>query len=170
MAKGKKGFQPGNRYGKQFSASRQPKRNGRKPSLYKRINLPGEELSKEDFTHLMLSILECPVGQLEKIRKECMRPDSKIPVCVANMIAVIFTDIKKGRIDSLRWVLDRSFGKPVKIQGGSQQINFVQNNGQIFNFSALSDTELMLFHSLLLKIEGKAAKNDQVIPDKLEPG
>lgn len=172
MAKGKKGFQPGNRIGvnSRFSRDRQPHKRGRKPSLYRSINLPGEELSKEDFTHLMLSILECPVGQLKKIRKECMRPDSKIPVCVANMIAVIFTDIKKGRIDSLRWVLDRSFGKPVKIQGGSQQINFVQNNGQIFNFSALSDTELMLFHSLLLKMEGKTANIDQVNPNKLEPG
>jgi len=170
MAKGKKGFQPGNRYGNLFSASRQPKRNGRKPSLYKRINLPGEELSKEDFTHLMLSILECPVGQLEKIRKECKQPGSKIPVWVANLIAAIFSDIRRGRIDCLRWVLDRSFGKPGQILGGSQQINFVQNNVQIFNFSALSDTELMLFHSLLLKMEGKTAKIDQVNPNKLEPG
>lgn len=170
MAKGKKGFQPGNRYGNLFSASRQPKRNGRKPSIYKRINLPGEELSKEDFTHLMLSLLECPIGQLEKIRKECKKPDSKIPVCVANMIAVIFSDIRRGRIDSLRWVLDRSFGKPSQILAESKQINFVQNNVQIFNFSALSDTELMLFHSLLLKMEGKTAKIDLVNPEKLEPG
>lgn len=170
MAKGKKGFQPGNRYGNLFSASRQPKRNGRKPSIYKRVNLPGEELSKEDFTHLMLSLLECPIGQLEKIRKECKKPDSKIPVCVANMIAVIFSDIRRGRIDSLRWVLDRSFGKPNQILAESKQINFVQNNVQIFNFSALSDTELMLFHSLLLKMEGKTAKIDLVNPEKLEPG
>jgi len=170
MAKGKKGFQPGNRYGKQFSASRQPKRNGRKPSLYKRINLPGEELSKEDFAHLMLSLLECSVEQLDKIRKECKQPGSKIPVWVANLIAAIFSDIRRGRIDCLRWVLDRSFGKPGQILGGSQQINFVQNNVQIFNFSALSDTELVLFHSLLLKMEGKTAGIDLVNPDKLEPG
>lgn len=169
MAKGKKGFQPGNRYGKQFSASRQPKRNGRKPSLYKRINLPGEELSKEDFAHLMLSLLECSVEQLDKIRKECKQPGSKIPVWVANLIAAIFSDIRRGRIDCLRWVLDRSFGKPGQILGGSQQINFVQNNVQIFNFSALSDTELVLFHSLLLKMEGKTAGIDLVNPDKLEP-
>ena len=156
MAKGKKGFQPGNRIGvnSRFSRDRQPHKRGRKPSLYRSINLPGEELSKEDFIHLMLSLLECPVGQLEKIRKECKKPDSKIPVCVANMIAVIFSD----------------FGKPGQILGGSQQINFVQNNVQIFNFSALSDTELMLFHSLLLKMEGKTAKIDQVNPNKLEPG
>ncbi len=170
MAKGKKGFQPGNRYGKQFSASRQPKRNGRKPSLYKRINLPGEELSKEDFTHLMLSLLECPLGRLEKIRNECKNPKSKIPSFVANMIEAIIGDIRKGKIDSLRWVLDRSFGKPGQILAGSKQINFVQNNVQIFNFSALSDTELMLFHSLLLKMEGKTANIDQVNPNKLEPG
>lgn len=170
MAKGKKGFQPGNRYGKQFSASRQPKRNGRKPSLYKRINLPGEELSKEDFAHLMLSLLECSVEQLDKIRKGCKQPGSKIPVWVANLIAAIFSDIRRGRIDCLRWVLDRSFGKPGQILGGSQQINFVQNNVQIFNFSALSDTELMLFHSLLLKMEGKTANIDQVSPNKLESG
>lgn len=169
---GKRGFQRGNRCGinTRFSIENQPKKRGRKPSLYKRINLPGEELSKEDFTHLMLSLLECPIGQLEKIRKECKKPDSKIPVCVANMIAVIFSDIRRGRIDSLRWVLDRSFGKPDQILAGSKQINFVQNNVQIFNFSALSDTELMLFHSLLLKMEGKTAKIDLVNPEKLEPG
>lgn len=118
----------------------------------------------------MLSLLECPIGQLEKIRKECKKPDSKIPVCVANMIAVIFSDIRRGRIDSLRWVLDRSFGKPSQILAESKQINFVQNNVQIFNFSALSGTELMLFHSLLLKMEGKTAKIDLVNPEKLEPG
>jgi hypothetical protein len=171
MAKGKKGFQPGNRIGvnSRFSRDRQPHKRGRKPSLYRSINLPGEELSKEDFTHLMLSILECPVGQLEKIRKECKQPGSKIPVWVANLIAAIFSDIRRGRIDCLRWVLDRSFGKPGQILGGSQQINFVQNNVQIFNFSALSDTELVLFHSLLLKMEGKTAGIDLVNPDKLEP-
>lgn len=151
MAKGKKGFQPGNRYGNLFSASRQPKRNGRKPSLYKRINLPGEELSKEDFAHIMLSLLECSVEQLDKIRKECKQPGSKIPVWVANLIAAIFSDIRKGRIDSFRWVMDRSFGKPDRIQAGSTQINMIQNNVQIFNFSALSDTELVLFHSLCSK-------------------
>ena len=169
---GKRGFQRGNRCGinTRFSIENQPKKRGRKPSLYKRINLPGEELSKEDFTHLMLSLLECPIGQLEKIRKECKKPDSKIPVCVANMIAVIFSDIRRGRIDSLRWVLDRSFGKPSQILAGSKQINFVQNNVQIFNFSALSDTELMLFFFLLLKMEGKTAKIDLVNPEKLEPG
>lgn len=170
MAKGKKGFQPGNRYGNLFSTSRQPKRNGRKPSLYKRINLPGEELSKEDFAHLMLSLLECSVEQLDKIRKECKQPGSKIPVWVANLIAAIFSDIRRGRIDSFRWVMDRSFGKPDRIQAGSTQINMIQNNVQIFNFSALSDTELVLFHSLLLKMEGKTAEIDLVNPDKLEPG
>ena len=170
MAKGKKGFQPGNRYGSLFSSNRQPKRNGRKPSLYKRINLPGEELSKEDFAHLMLSLLECSVEQLDKIRKECKQPGSKIPVWVANLIAAIFSDIRRGRIDSFRWVLDRSFGKPDRIQAGSTQINMIQNNVQIFNFSALSDTELVLFHSLLLKMEGKTAGIDLVNPDKLEPG
>lgn len=170
MAKGKKGFQPGNRYGNLFSTSRQPKRNGRKPSLYKRINLPGEELSKEDFAHIMLSLLECSVEQLKKIRKECKQPGSKIPVWVANLIAAIFSDIRRGRIDSFRWVLDRSFGKPSKIQAGSTQINMIQNNVQIINFSALSDTELVLFHSLLLKMEGKTAEIDLVNPDKLEPG
>lgn len=170
MAKGKKGFQPGNRYGNQFSANRQPKRNGRKPSIYKRINLPGEELSKEDFTHLMLSLLECSVEQLDKIRKECKQPGSKIPVWVANLIAAIFSDIRRGRIDCFRWVMDRSFGKPAWIQAGSTQINMIQNNVQIFNFSALNSGELMLFHDLLLKMEGKQPNKVQVDPKQLDPG
>ena len=66
--------------------------------------------------------------------------------------------------------MDRSFGKPDRIQAGSTKINMIQNNVQIFNFSALSDTELVLFHSLLLKMEGKTAGIDLVNPDKLEPG
>ena len=172
MSKGKRGFQRGNSCGinTRFSIENQPKKRGRKPSLYKRINLPGEELSKEDYTNLMRSLLECSTGQLKKIQEDCKKPDSKIPSWVNSLIAAIFSDIRRGRIDCLRWVLDRSFGKPGQILGGSQQINFVQNNVQIFNFSALSDTELMLFHSLLLKMEGKTAKIDQVNPNKLEPG
>ncbi len=172
MSKGKKGFQPGNRCGvnTRFTRERQPKRNGRKPSLYKQINLPGEELSREDFTHLMLSLLECSIAQLEKIRKDCKEPDSKIPVWVANLIAAIFRDIRKGRIDCLRWVLDRSFGKPDKRCIGKSQINLVKTDINIFNYSVLSDTELAYFHALCLKMEGKVTKIEPVDPGKKEPG
>ncbi len=172
MSKGKKGFQPGNRCGinTRFSRDQQPKRKGRKPSLYKHLNLPGEELSKEDFTNIMLSLLECSTGQLVKIREDCKHPDSKIPVWIDNMIAAIFNDIRKGRLNCLRWVLDRSFGKPEYNMNRNTQIQIIKNELKIFNFSALSDTELVLFHSLCLKMEGKVTKIEPVNPEKLEPG
>ena len=118
----------------------------------------------------MLSLLESPVGQLEKIRKECKKPNSKIPACVANMIAAIFSDIRKGRIDSLRWVLDRSFGKPGQILRESQQVNFVQNNVQIFNFTALTTEELTVFHNLMIKMESTQPNKVLVNPEQLDPG
>ena len=170
MTKGKKGFQPGNRCGKQFTSTKQPKRKGRKPSLYKRINLPGEELSKEDYTNLMRSLLECSTGQLKKIQEDCKKPDSKIPSWVNSLIAAIFSDIRRGRIDCLRWILDRSFGKPTQIVDKSSQVNLVQNNVQIFNFSALNNDELMTFHDLILKMDGKQPQTELVTADKTEPG
>ncbi len=170
MTKGKKGFQPGNRCGKQFTSTKQPKRKGRKPSLYKRINLPGEELSKEDYTNLMRSLLECSTGQLKKIQEDCKKPDSKIPSWVNSLIAAIFSDIRRGRIDCLRWILDRSFGKPTQIVDKSSQVNLVQNNVQIFNFSALNNDELITFHDLILKMDGKLPTKVQVDPMQMDPG
>ena len=170
MAKGKKGFQPGNRCGKQFTSTKQPKRRGRKPSLYKRINLPGEELSKEDYTNLMRSLLECSTGQLKKIQEDCKKPGSKIPSWVNSLIAAIFSDIRRGRIGCLRWILDRSFGKPTQIVDKSSQVNLVQNNVQIFNFSALNNDELMTFHDLILKMDGKLPTKVQVDPMQMDPG
>ncbi len=171
MSKGKRGFQRGNSCGinTRFSIENQPKKRGRKPSLYKRINLPGEELSKEDYTHLMRSLLECPIWQLKKIQADCRKPGSKIPSWVNSLIAAIFTDIRRGRIDSLRWILDRSFGKPSQAKAGTT-VNLVQNNVQILNFSALTDTELVLFHSLVLKMDGKQPQTELVTADKTEPG
>lgn len=168
MAKGKKGFQPGNRFGTRFSRDRQPKKNGRKPSLYKRINLPGKELSKEDYTNIMLSLMECTVGQLERIRNDCHKPGSKLPVWIATMIIAIFHDIRKGSLDSFRWVMDRSFGKAQST--GSTQINILNNNGVIFNFSALSDAELLMFNTLLNKMEGKTTGSLIIDQDLEVPG
>jgi hypothetical protein len=172
MSKGKRGFQRGNRCGinTRFSIENQPKKRGRKPSLYKRINLPGEELSKEDYTNLMRSLLECSTGQLKKIQEDCKKPDSKIPSWVNSLIAAIFSDIRRGRIDCLRWILDRSFGKPTQIVDKSSQVNLVQNNVQIFNLSALNSDELMIFHDLMLKMEGKQPNKVLVDPKQLDPG
>ena len=108
MTKGKKGFQPGNKYGihSRFSKDKQPKRNGRKPSIYKRIDLPKGELSKEDFSNLMLTLMECSISQLDKIRAGCYDPKSKLPIWIASLITAIRSDIKHGKIDTFKWVLD----------------------------------------------------------------
>ncbi len=154
MAKGKKGFQPGNRHGRLFSSTRQPKKNGRKPALYKRIKLINNDLSKEEYANLMLSLMECSISQLEKIKAECYKPNSKFPIWIASLIAAIKADIKKGRIDSFQWVLDRAFGKPGSVSINTQ-INQVNNNGVCFNFSALSNEELEQFMVLIDKMDGK---------------
>ena len=170
MSKGKKGFQPGNKYGvnSRFSKDRQPKKKGRKPSLYKQIKFSNEDLSKEEYANLMLTLMECSISQLDKIKADCYKSQSKIPIWVASLITAIKADIKKGRINNFQWVFDHAFGKPGSVTVNAQ-INQVNNNGVIFNFSALSNEELEQFRALIDKMDGKTPSIRPFNPIKTAP-
>jgi hypothetical protein len=150
MANGKKGFQPGNVVGVRFSATRQPKKTGRKPTLYKQLfNNTSKrfkiELSKEDYYKVIRFLMECTPGELKKIAK-----DESTPMWVSNIISAIFTDIKYGKINTLNTFFNRLFGKPT--QTIESEIEGIVNHKFEIDLSVLTDEELLQYNVLLEKI------------------
>lgn len=132
MAKGKRGFQPGNACGKAFSSHYQPKKNGRKPVLYTKIlqnlsNKEDSELSKEDYFKVIRYLMERTPGELKKILNDAQNnPNSTLPIWIANLISAIFSDIRKGRMNILNILFDRLFGKSgvcIEFQQDIYQVN-----------------------------------------------
>lgn len=150
MTNGKKGFQPGNVVGVRFSATRQPKKTGRKPTLYKQLfNNTSKrfkiELSKEDYYKVIRFLMECTPGELKKISK-----DESTPMWVSNIISAIFTDIKYGKINTLNTFFNRLFGKPT--QTIESEIEGIVNHKFEIDLSVLTDEELLQYSVLLEKI------------------
>lgn len=148
-------FEKGNNIGNRFTSENQPKKNGRKPSMYKQLKeLTGKkvdyELSKEDYYKTIRFLLERSKGELNKIMADANREDSTTPIWVCNIISAIFTDIRYGRTYTVDSLFDRVFGKP------TQQIES-EVNAQITNnsmdLSALTTDELLQYNSLLEKIK-----------------
>lgn len=113
-------FEKGNKIGKQFSSENQPKKNGRKPSLYKKLkDLDGKkvdfELSKEDYYNIIRYLMERTPGELKRI-VENARDDinGTIPVWVINIISAIQFDIRYGRMNTIDSIFDRIFGKAIQ--------------------------------------------------------
>lgn len=153
MANGKKGFQHGNAVGVRFSATRQPKKTGRKPTLYKQLfkttlKRVEVELSKEDYYNVISYLMERTPGELKRIAK-----DENIPVWVSNIISAIFMDVKSGRINTLNTVFDRLFGKPTQIFEG--EIESTVNHNVEVDLSILTTEELLQYNEILEKIRLK---------------
>lgn len=94
-----------------FSATNQPKKSGRKPSLFNQLKelarLEGSvELSREDFTKITLLLLSKPISELKAIATS-----EDTPVWVVNISRAILKDAAEGRISTLDSLLDRLFGK-----------------------------------------------------------
>lgn len=132
MAKGKRGFQPGNTIGKSFSSNYQPKKNGRKRALYTKIlqNLSKKEeseLSKEDYFKIIRTLMECTPAHLKRILEKSQNDEKDAtPMWMLNIISAIFSDIKKGQINFLKFFLDRILGKSeihVEIKNQFHQVN-----------------------------------------------
>ncbi len=158
MANGKKGFQPGNVVGVRFSATRQPKKAGRKPTLYKQLFKTSSrrvevELSKEDYYKVIRYLMERTPGELKRIAK-----DENIPVWVSNIISAIFMDVKAGRINTLNTVFDRLFGKPTQIIEG--KIESTVNHNIEVDLSILTTEELLQYNGLLEKIKLSNKQNN----------
>lgn len=149
MPKGTKGFQPGNSIGKVFTQSRQPRKRGRKPALYKQLlkknaKIGEIELSKEDYHRVLRFLIERTPGELKNIAK-----DDNTPVWVSNIISALFSDVKAGRITTINMVFDRLFGKATQIVEG--EIDKITTHRIEPNLSVLSNDELILYRQILLK-------------------
>lgn len=151
-------FEKGNTKGNRFSSDNQPAKNGRKPSLYKQLkNLTGKkvdyELSKEDYFKTIRFLMERSKGELNKIMADANKEDSTTPIWVCNIISAIFSDIRFGRTSTVEMIFDRIFGKSTQpIEG---DINANVSGSLEADLSKLSTEELLVYHGLLEKINGK---------------
>ncbi len=149
-------FEIGNKMGNRFTSHNQPKKNGRKPSLYKQLKeLTGKkveyELSKEDYYKTIRFLMEQSKPTLDAIIKDAKTDESKTPIWVLNIISSIFSDIRYGRTSTVEMIFDRLFGKAVQTIDGDINNNISGN----VNLSALTTEELMMYNELLDKVYGK---------------
>lgn len=151
MGKGVKGFQLGNKIGLQnrFSAEKQPKKRGRKKSMYKKALDSAQELSKEDFVYVIRCLLEMSVGELQQMLSKSAKSEIDLPIWVEAFIKGMFADIKRGRTDLFRYSMNLVFGKePQRIQiTNINQVNYVS-----LDIAVLSDEEKKAFVVLWQKV------------------
>ena len=152
MGKGVKGFQLGNNIGLQnrFSAEKQPKKRGRKQSMYKKALDSEYELSKEDFVYVIRCLLEMNVGELQQLLSKSAKSEIDLPIWVEAFIKGMFGDIKRGRTDLFRYSMNLIFGKEpqrIQITNNINQVNYVS-----LDIAVLSDEEKKAFVALWQKI------------------
>lgn len=150
-------FEKGNKQGNRFTSDNQPKKNGRKPSMYKQLkDLTGKkvdyELSKEDYYNTIRFLMERSKSELNSIMKDANEnPNSKTPIWVCNIIAAIFSDIRYGRTSTVEMIFDRLFGKSTQPIEGDLNMSGAVN---VVDFSKLSTDELVQYNQLLDKLNG----------------
>lgn len=111
-----------------FSATNQPKKKGRKPSLYAELKelakLEGNiDLSRDDFIKLSLLMLSKPISEIKAL---VMADDT--PTWIVCIGRAILKDAAEGRISTLDSLLDRIFGKATQ---PTQQSVAVEMKGSI---------------------------------------
>ena len=153
-------FEKGNKIGNRFTSENQPKNSGRKPSLYKKLKqMTGQkvdyELSKEDYFNVIRYLMERTTSELKKIIEDSKREDSLTPIWVLNVIAAINGDIRYGRTTTIDSLFDRIFGKAS--QPIESDINAVVSTDAP-DLSALSTEELLMYHSLMEKMNNGSDK------------
>lgn len=158
-------FEKGNKLGHRFTSTDQPKKNGRKPSLYKQLRkltgkTVGFELEREDYYAVIRYLMEQDVATLEKICYDGTganrKPKKDMPIWVLNVVSAINADTRYGRTTTVEMLLDRVFGKAV--QPIESDVNVSSVVGDLGN---LSDEELVKYNELLEKIQcGSKEKPD----------
>lgn len=97
--------------------------------------------------------MERSKGELNKIMADANKEDSTTPIWVCNIISAIFSDIRFGRTSTVEMIFDRIFGKSTQpIEG---DINANVSGSLEADLSKLSTEELLVYHGLLEKINGK---------------
>ena len=124
-----KQFEKGNTLGNRFSSTNQPKKNGRKPKMYKQLKAMigkavGYTLEQEDYYNIIRFLMEQDLETLEgfiktkdpKTGKDILNP--KVPIWVINIVTAINTDVRYGRTNTVEMLFDRVFGRAVQpVQG-----------------------------------------------------
>lgn len=121
-------FQKGNTLGNRFSSTNQPKKNGRKPKMYKQLKemigkAVGYTLEQEDYYNIIRFLMEQDLETLEgfiktKDEKGKAVLNPKVPIWVINIVTAINTDVRYGRTNTVEMLFDRVFGKAVQpVQG-----------------------------------------------------
>jgi hypothetical protein len=109
-------LQKGHNIGNRFSSTNQPKKNGRKPSLFKQLKeVTGKnvdyELSKEDYYKAIRYLMERNKTELQDILH-----NDKTQIWVCNIISAIMGDTKYGRTITVDSIFDRLFGRATQPQ------------------------------------------------------
>ncbi len=151
-------FEPGNKIGNRFTSDNQPKKNGRKPSLYKYIRkLTGMsvnvELEKSDYLKIIQFLMEKSPKELKPfLQDQSGNQNENTPMWILAIISAINADVRYGRTSTVEMLFDRVFGKAVQpIEG---DFNGTLTNGG-YDFSKLSDEELNQYNALLEKLKTK---------------
>ena len=124
-----KQFEKGNTLGNRFSSTNQPKKNGRKPKMYKQLKemigkAVGYTLEQEDYYNIIRFLMEQDLETLDRFIKvkdpktgqNVLNP--KVPIWVFNIVTAINTDVRYGRTNTVEMLFDRVFGKAVQtVQG-----------------------------------------------------
>ena len=140
-------FEKGNKLGNRFTSDNQPKKNGRKPSLYKYIRkLTGLnvniELEKSDYLKIIQFLMEKSPKELKPfLQDERGQQNEDTPMWILAIISAINSTVEM--------LFDRVFGKAVQpIEG---DISSTVTGG--YDFSKLSDEELNQYNALLEKLK-----------------
>lgn len=150
-------FKRGNEVGKshRFSSDNQPKKNGRKPKLYKYLKQVigekvGHELEEKDFQEIMQALIELPPSKLRALvrnPKDESKPNDDTPAWIQILVSHINASIRYGKVDALDFVLDRVYGTATqKIEGE------ISTTPKAQDLSMLTTDELLQYNSLLEKI------------------
>lgn len=132
-------FQPGNKTGRQFTSTNQPKNTGRKPGLFKKLaSIANKELyiqlSREDFTRLQRWILEQTKADLLTLKR-----NPETPLFIIVLITAILSDVEDGKFDTIQRTFDRVFGRsiqPIQIE------NDIEEDHRFYDFVKLDDESL----------------------------
>ena len=106
---------------KMFSSTRQPAKNGRKPSQLKKY-IHDNNVSREDVAIMIKNVL------FDKSFDElsAMVQDNKTPMVIRLFVKAFLSDFKKGQLINFNYLMDRAYGSPKQDISFDGQIDVVQ--------------------------------------------
>lgn len=148
-------FKPGNKAGRQFTSTHQPRKAGRKRGLFKQLaNIVDKELhlelSKEDYIKLQRWILERNKAELLKINQ-----NPETPMFISVLITAILADLESGKYDTIDKTFDRIFGRSVQTLQIDQVIKDEHQTYDFIKVENLDEKDLEKIGEILKKATDK---------------